>query len=111
MRISEAAADFYWQSIPIGEKNAVTYEALMAKWGKKRRTVRMILQELSTHYEAYDGYVLIRSGMHHGFFRTDNKKEIERYKREILHKGESILAILRKCDNVLNKSEGQMSFF
>ena len=111
MKISVEAADFYWQSIPIGEENAVTYEMLMARWGKQRRTVRMILQELSTSYEAYDGYVLIRSGMHHGFFRTDNKREIERYKREIANKGESILAILRKCDNVLNRTEGQMSFF
>ena len=105
-------ADFYWQSIPIGQKNAATYEMLMSLWGiKDRREVRRILQMLSDEYEAFDGYALVRSGRFHGFFRTNDKKILEPFYREIERKAHSLDVQKRKVQNVLNRSEGQLTLF
>lgn len=90
-----------WNSIPIGEENAVTYDELCLKWGKDKRTVRSILHELSC-YDNKDNYILIRSAGKKGFYRTDDAETIKAYKRECLSKGRSIFAPIRKINRVLN---------
>ena len=72
---------YYWSSIPIGPENAITYEQLCFKWHVSRRHVRRILHELSM-WDNGDGFVLIRSSQYVGFYRTDDRAEIERFKRD-----------------------------
>lgn len=99
----------YWNAIPIEKKNAVSYAELCLEWGKSEREVRKILHDLSL-YDNGDDYILIRSSANrNGFYRTDNRHEIEAYKQECLNKGRSIFAPVKKINRVLNADAEQMS--
>lgn len=93
--------EHFWNSIPVSEENAVTYDELCCQWDKDRRTVRRILHELSC-FDNKDNYILIRSAKTKGFYRTDDAETIKAYKRECLSKGRSIFAPIRKINRVLN---------
>lgn len=99
----------YWDDIPVGKENAVTYENLCALWECDTRRARAILHELSL-YDNGDNYILIRSSGCKGFYRSDDETEIEAYKRECLNKGRSIFAPLKKINRVLNTNTEQYSF-
>ena len=94
----------YWNDIPIGASNPVTYDQLCLWWGANKRTVRRILQELSG-FDNGDNFVLIRSGQGKGFFKTDNPLELFAYKKECLNKGRSIFAPIKKINRVLGHIE------
>lgn len=89
-----------WNSIPIGEENAITYNELCMIWGRNKRAVRNLLHELSC-FDNKDNYILIRSAKKKGFYRTDDADTIKAYKRECLSKGRSIFAPIRKINRVL----------
>lgn len=92
----------YWESIPIGKENAVTYDDLSEIWHLQERESRKILHKLST-YDNGDDYILIRSSRKGGgFYRTKNEEDIRAYRKECFNKGRSIFAPLRKIDRVLN---------
>lgn len=91
---------FYWQDIPVGAENAVTYDDLQKMWGKDKRTVRDILHELSAGDNG-DNYVLIRSGRGKGFYKTDDEEVITAYKQECLNKGRSNFAPIKKINRIL----------
>ena len=96
----------YWDEIPIGKENAITYENLMDIWGKNDRKVRMILHELSL-YDNGDDYILIRSANGKGFYRTDDIEIIKAYRKECLNKGRSMFAPVKKINRVLNVNTDQ----
>ena len=94
--------EYYWQDIPVGRENAVTYETLCALWGADRRTVRQILHELSL-FDDGDDYILIRSSKSGGgFYKTDDRDEMRAYRKECLNKGRSNFAPVKKINRVLN---------
>ena len=99
----------FWHELPTGRNNAVCYEKLCALWGVGERAARQILHELSA-FDNGDDYVLIRSSKGKGFYKTDDKDEIEAYKKECLHKGKSIFAPVRKINRILNANDAQYSF-
>ena len=99
---------YYWSSIPIGPENAITYEQLCFKWHVSRRHVRRILHELSM-WDNGDGFVLIRSSQYVGFYRTDDRAEIERFKRETISRATKTFAPLRKINRILGVSDNQLS--
>lgn len=98
----------YWNDIPVGKENAITYETLCAIWNCDTRTARAILHELSV-YDNGDDYILIRSGKCKGFYKTDDESEIKAYKRECLNKGRSIFAPVKKINRVLKANTEQYS--
>lgn len=100
----------YWETIPIDEQNAVSYEELCAKWGLSERRVRIILHDLSS-IDNGDDYILIRSSSGKGFYRTSDRERIEKYKNECLSKGRSNLAPVKKINRVLNSDDIQHDFF
>lgn len=104
--------ELYWNDIPVGAENAVSYAELCAKWGKNKRAVRRILHDLSK-FDNGDNYVLIRSGHKKGFYKTDNAEVMQTYRREVLSKGKSIFAPIGKINRILNQSNTatQGSFF
>ena len=93
--------ELYYNDIPYGKENAITYTQLCIKWGKNKRAVRAILQRLS-YYDPKDNCVLIRSSRGKGFYRTDNIDDMLAYKRECLSKGKSIFAPVKKINRILN---------
>lgn len=99
-----------WEDIPIGKHNAVSYAELMIKWQISERAVRDVLHQLST-IDTGDNYVLIRSSRGHGFYRTDELEEIERYRKEITSRGLNVLATAKKAKRVLQQQGNrQLSF-
>lgn len=100
--------NLYWDDIPVGKANAVTYDALRIMWNCTERTARAILHELSL-YDNGDNYILIRSGKCKGFYKTDDESEIQAYKRECLSKGKSVFAPVKKINRVLNANTEQYS--
>ena len=97
-----------WNDIPVGKENAVTYSALCGLWKCDERTARARLHELSL-YDNGDDFILIRSGGCKGFYKTDDAKEIEAYKRECLNKGRSVFAPVKKINRVLSANKDQYS--
>ena len=98
----------YWNDIPIGKNNAITYQILKMWWHTNEREVRRILHELSS-FDNGDNYILIRSGKSKGFYKTDDQKEIETYKRECLNKGRSVFAPVKKINRILKANAAQFS--
>lgn len=99
----------YWDDIPVGKENAVTYDVLCGLWGCNKRTARARLHELSL-YDNGDNYILIRSGGCKGFYKTDDESEIKAYKRECLNKGRSVFAPVKKINRVINANTDQYAF-
>ena len=99
--------DLMWNSIPTGKENAIDYTALCNMWNCTERTARLILHELSAKDNG-DDFILIRSAKNRGFYRTDNPAEIEAYRKEVLNKGRSIFAPVRKCNRILKKDDSQL---
>lgn len=98
----------YWDEIPVGKENAVTYDQLRVMWDCTERAARAILHKLSGHDNG-DNYILIRSARCKGFYKTDDESEIAAYKRECLNKGRSIFAPVKKINRVLNANADQYS--
>ena len=103
------ALNEYWEQIPVGRANAITYTELRELWHCSERAARETLHKLS-HYDNGDDYILIRSGSCKGFYRTDDEAEIKAYKRECLNKGRSVFAPIKKINRVLNADAEQFSF-
>lgn len=102
--------DYYYNSIPIGRENAITYPELCLLWGKSERQVRQILHDLS-YIDNDDNYILIRSSHGKGFYKTDNVNDIERYKKECINRAKHTFAPLRKINRVLNVNDMQLDLF
>ena len=90
----------YWQSIPVGKENAITYPQLEARWGMSARMVRKTLADLS-RLDNGDNYILIRSSSGRGFYLSDDPDEIEAYKRECSSRAVKTFAPLKKVNRVL----------
>lgn len=101
---------FYWSCLPVGKANAITYPELCKLWGCSERTVRHILHELS-YYDDGDNLILIRSSHNRGFYKTDDVREIEQYKKECINRARHTFAPLRKINRVLNIDDTQLDLF
>lgn len=108
--MKQAELLYLWETLPIGRENAISYGELCAMWNVGRRTARRYMQLLS-EMDNGDEFVLIRSGNARGFYRSNDAEEIKAYKFEMLHKGRSIIAAVRKCERVLNEYDiAQLQF-
>lgn len=106
--MKEHSLAMYWNAIPVGRENALTYTDLKMRWNVNERRARAILHDLSL-YDSGDDFILIRSARNKGFYRTDDEAEMKAYKRECLAKGRSIFAPVKKINRVLNANTMQFS--
>lgn len=93
----------YYNDIPIGKKYAVTKEALSIRWHMDERTVRKIIQELRIT-DFGDNFVIISSSSGKGYYRSNDKGEIERFKQEILNRARNTFLPLKKINRVLDSN-------
>lgn len=100
--------EYYWNTLPIGKENAVYYDTLCDLWGMNKRKVRQTLHDLSL-YDSGDNFILIRSGSGKGFYRTDDIKTIQAYRKECISKAKSNFAPLKKINRVINDDDTQLS--
>ena len=96
---------YFWDCLPVGRENAVTYQTLCSMWGCNERKVRSILHDLS-YNDNGDNYILIRSSHGKGFYKTNDVQEIERYKREVTNRARHTFKSLHKVRRVLRDLEG-----
>jgi len=106
--MTEFELEMCWKDIPTEKECAVTYDELRIIWNCSERGARAILHELSL-YDSGDDFILIRSSKNKGFYRTDNREEMQAYKRECLAKGRSIFAPIKKINRVLDEDDAQFS--
>ena len=106
--MDETKLALFWNEIPIGKKNAITYDELCKTWSVKPRRARHILHELSG-YDNGDNYILIRTSKKVGFYKTDDEDEIKNYRRECLKRARETLAPIRKIYRVLKPEDGQLN--
>ena len=100
--------DEYWETIPVGRENAVSYTELAIRWGvHSNRVVRNRLHQLSA-YDNGDGLVLIRSSNWCGFYRTDDRDEIAAYRQEVYNRARRTFAPFKKINRILGTNENQM---
>lgn len=90
----------YYNDLPIGKENAVTYKELCLKWCCSERQVRNILHALS-ELDNNDDFVIIRSSHGKGFYRTNDSGEIESYIKECTNRASNIFKTLKKARRVL----------
>lgn len=107
--MEEHVLERYWHTIPVGRKNRVTYDQLCESWGLSRRMVRVILNQLAT-WDNGDDFVLVRSSSSRGFWRTNDRDEIRRYRREPLSRAKSYLRQLDKPNRILGENPLQGRF-
>ncbi len=91
----------YWDSIPVGRENALTYEQLEEMWGMSSRSVRRTLADLS-RLDNGDNYILIRSSANKGFYLSDDPQDIAAYKKECRSRAVKTFAPLKKINRVLS---------
>lgn len=91
----------YWQCLPVGRENALTYEQLEAMWDMPERMVRKTLADLS-RLDNGDNYILIRSSGSRGFYLSDDPQEIAAYKNECRSRAIKTFAPLKKINRVLS---------
>lgn len=80
--------------IPIGRENAITRRDLAAQMGLSDRAARDTVAKLRK-METDDPYVICSSSTSPpGYWRTDDQREIDRYKAECRNRAESALELL-----------------
>lgn len=100
-KLTEIKLQMYWDSLPIGKENAISYAELQERWNCCNRTAREILAQLSM-FEDKSNFILIRSSRHKGFYKTDNIKEIEAFRKECLNRGRACFAPIHRINKVLD---------
>lgn len=108
--MNDLSLEVYWQDIPTGKENAVTYADLCELWGVCPRKARQIMHDLSLYDDGSD-FVLIRSASGKGFYKTNDAKTLKAYRKEILNKGKSIFAPVKKINRVLNSVDNEQYTF
>lgn len=96
----------YYNDIPTGKKNAITKDALIRKWGMTGRAVRNTIREMRLQ-DFGDDYIIVSHSNGKGYYKTNNLKEIEEYKKEVLNRGRHTFAPLAKVNRIL--AAGQKS--
>lgn len=99
--------EYYWQSIPVGKENRVSYNDLSLRWGMNKRMVRHVLHRLSS-IDNGDQMILIRSSSLNGFYRTDDRDEIRRYRQEVYNRARRTFAPFKKINRILDNNENQL---
>ena len=96
--------ELYYNDIPVGKENAITYKELCLKWHCSERTVRSILHKLS-EIDNNDDFIIIRSSHGRGFYRTNDSGEIENYIKECTNRASNIFKTLKKARRVLKECQ------
>lgn len=104
--MDELLLEYYWNDIPTSKADAADYPTLCAWWQMDERKVRKILHDLSGNDNG-DDFILIRSSANRGFYKTDDRAEIEAYKKECLNRGRNVFAPIRKINRILSANDSQ----
>lgn len=91
-----------YTQIPVGRNHAVTKEYLVDLWGLNEREVRRTISEMRAQ-DFGDDYVIVSLSSGKGYYRTNDLKEIEKFKREVLNRGKHTFLPLKKVNRILSE--------
>ena len=94
----------YYKDIPIGRENAITRAELAKKWGVSDRIARHIVAKLRAEDNG-DGFVIVAFSSRRGYYRTNDIREIRRFKHETIKRARNTFAPLKKVRRVLKERE------
>lgn len=97
------------EQIPIGRGNAISREALAARWRMPDRMARRTIARLRAEPIDARYAILSTSRAPHGYWRSDDAEEIAAFIRETGARAKSTFAALRGAKRVMRRilSEGQ----
>lgn len=97
------------EQIPIGRDNAISREALAARWRMPDRMARRTIARLRAEPIDARYAILSTSRAPHGYWRSDDAAEIAAFIRETGARAKSTFAALRGAKRVMRRilSEGQ----
>lgn len=99
----------YYESIPIGKENAISKYELCELWIMDERTVRDTIAKLREQDNG-DDLVIVSTSKQAGYYRTDNRDEIAKFKEEVTNRGKHTFKPLRKVNRILGSHNDQISF-
>lgn len=101
-------AEEMYNSIPVGRENAISKEALQKMWGlQNERAVRREILELRK-IDNGDDFVIVSTSSCRGFYKTNNKNEILKYKNETMSRAKHTFAPLKKVNRILSEVDTQL---
>jgi hypothetical protein len=93
--------------IPIGYENAISREALAAKWGVSDRAARRIIERMRDE-ETEEPYIIASTAHQSGYWRTNKLAELDRYEREVIARAGTQFKRLQAVSAVRQRVSGQM---
>ena len=93
-----------YEDIPIGSKNAISRAELSRKWKCSDRDARRIIADLRAEDNG-DEYIIVAYSSGKGYYRTNDKAEIDHFVKEMSKRARNTFAPLKKARRVLKKAE------
>lgn len=98
----------HYESIPIGKENAVLRNHLCVLWNMDAREVRRKVAKLRSQDNG-DDFVIVSTSNQAGYYRSDNRSDIENFKQEVSRRARHTFIPLKKVNRILGTHQNQVS--
>jgi hypothetical protein len=98
----------FYESIPIGKENAILRSQLCVLWKMDAREVRRKVAKLRSHDNG-DDFVIISTANKAGYYRSDDRSDIENFKQEVSRRARHTFIPLKKVNRILGIHQNQSS--
>jgi hypothetical protein len=93
--------------IPIGRKNAISREALAAKWGVSDRTARRIVGRMRDE-KPTEPYIIVSTSHQTGYWRSNAAADLDHFEREWISRATKQFKPLIEVNTVRQMLSGQV---
>lgn len=98
----------YYESIPIGKDNPILRAELCILWKMSDRQVRNTVAKLRSQDNG-DDFVIVSTSDNAGYYRSDDRLDINKFKQQTLKRGKRTFLPLKKVNRILNIHQNQTS--
>lgn len=98
----------YYESIPIGKRNSILRSQLCMLWKMSDRQVREKIAQLRS-MDNGDDFVIVSTSNNAGYYRSDDRKDIDAFRQQTLKRGKKTFLPLKKVNRILGTHENQSS--
>lgn len=98
----------HYESIPIGKSNPILRTQLCVLWNMSDRQVREKIAHLRSNDNG-DDFVIVSTSNNAGYYRSDDRKDIDAFKQQTLKRGKKTFLPLKKVNRILGTHENQSS--
>lgn len=98
----------YYETIPIGKNNPILRNQLCILWNMCDRQVRNKVAKLRSQDNG-DDFVIVSTSDNAGYYRSDDRLDINKFKQQTLKRGKKTFLPLKKVNRILGTHENQSS--